>query len=392
MGSRPKLDRLYYPLSQVSDLLHIPTADLIEQAVLGNLQLFVPVPENTKVWSVHRDAIDITSLRHRYKLLTGDARQVETSETYPVNMEAGEIEGLVLSHDECIELRQQGFTTTTTFTSGIKSQITTTCEVAPLPRNRFYKNRKFDYSSWVLACYPTDSLLHFQPGLGYPIPHQIRVTPEQTWTTRGSVENLLNEIHFGRIAKEYFNYDRKTGAIIGVKAKEINKLPNRLRTLLKVASSTWKDCRLDASSVNIQAKKAELKKELNTGPFSELFPTRPPAKGTIARAIDFTTPFFAQPKSKVLNRDYFPAYVTQNMVALVVAWKILWSRPDIDISKTETYPTPDSERAFLNTLGFTTEEAKVASTLIKPNAMKPGRRKKEPKSLRDKFLISRPRN
>ena len=223
-----KLDRLYYPLNELPELLSISRNELIEQGIQGNLELFVRMPPNAKVWSVHRDAIDYRSPAQLHKRITGQLRIVNADETLPVSMEGNEIAGLVLSRNDCFRLRSEGVLLSSTFDYGVNSQANWVCEVAPLARNGLYgafnKDICHELEGWKLALYPTSTPLKFMEGIGYPKPLELDITIENIWVTQRSLDSFLHSINNGLIVDEFFERDNN-GAFVGIKEEAVDVRP-----------------------------------------------------------------------------------------------------------------------------------------------------------------------
>ncbi len=97
---RPKLDKTYYSLKHLAELLPVPVEEILTSAARGDIELFVRVPEGHGVFSVHVDGVQpdepsvlATRRIRNFSPTEGEAR--------PFNFGVSGIEGFVLSRHDC---------------------------------------------------------------------------------------------------------------------------------------------------------------------------------------------------------------------------------------------------------------------------------------------------
>lgn len=371
-----KLDRLYYRLSELPELLSISRNELIEQGIQGNLEFFVRVPPNAKVWSVHRDAIDIDSPTQQYRKITGQSKPINANETHPVSMESHEIAGLVLSKSDCFRLRGEGILLGSIFDYAVNSRANWVCEVAPLARNGLYgvfnKDICHDLEGWKLALYPTSTPLKFLEGIGYPRPLEIDITVENVWVTQRSLDRFLHSINNGLIVDEFFERE-ENGAFVGIKEEAIHSISDRLRYLLDVVNLCWGSYRSGESPEEIKTRQEAVNNQLKNKEFTELFDNDEVSAGLLESLSNFTTPVFTIRQASELDRKTYPTFVTPQIVSLVVAWKIHWSGDHIDADNPNTHPPRSGVVKYMRGLGFSGNEPAFAATILRPSTASKGR-------------------
>ncbi len=369
-----KLDRLYYPLSELPDLLSISQNELIEQAIQGNLEFIVRVPPNAKVWSVHPDTIDVGSPKYQYKKLTGQAKPVNANETFPVSMEGHEIAGLGLSRSDCFRLRTQGALCGEIFDYAVNARGNWVQEVFPCPRNAFHKEPNHNINGWKLACYPNNTPLVFAEGSGYPKPLEIDITPDSTWVTQRSLDSFLYSLSNGSIVDEFF-IRNDDGALIGIKEEALEPISDRLQDVLDTVFRCWQSYAPNEPSETTQDRQDAVNMLLGDEDFTCLFDNDEVGSGLQSLLKKATTPLFALEDDDVSEslKKAYPGYVTPHLVALVIGWKIHWSGKHIDPFNPATHPLRNRVREFMQKHGFPGNEARNAATLIRPSTAGKGR-------------------
>ena len=367
-----KLDRLYYLLSELPELLSISQNELIEQAIQGNLEFIVRVPPNAKVWSVHPDAIDIGSPSHQYKKLTGQAKPVNANETVPVSMESSDIAGLVLSRGDCFRLRSEGVLYSSIFNYAVNSRANWVCGVEPCPRNAFHKKITHDVDGWRLACYPDNTPLNFVEGVGYPKPLEIDVTPENTWVTQRSLDSLLYSISNGNIVDEFFIRNEE-GAFVGIKEDALEPISDRLRYVLESLAICWQGYTPDESATEITDRQAAVDNQLKNDEFISLFDEKNEHSGLLNLLSKVTTPVFTIKQSSESAKKTYPSYITPQLVELVIGWKLHWSGSHIDANNPSTLPARGRVKEFMRKRGFPGNDTDAAATLVRPSTAKKGK-------------------
>ena len=363
---RPQLDGTYYTLVELAARLEIPVDHLLEQAAAGWLEVFVRLPDQTTVFSVHEDAIDNDDPLSGISKVVRQVQPPDEIDSRPANMANSSIEGLVLTGHDCREIRAKRCIRQRLFPYGLTTKIIWLESVDPHTPNAFHPNKRLGAGGWRLACYSRYAPMPFLPGIGYAQPMGIDITPANLLVTMRSVETFFDNIDTNKYVEELLC----DGKVVSERPPFFSK---KLNYLIDVNEQCWRMRTPDSSKEDLSASRLQAKKLMADDAFRSLFGKTKASDIVVDAAISFITPVFARKNSTEAGREAAPGHITPEMLTLIAAAKLFWGPSHVDVSVVDTHPRKQQIDPWLRRMGLKDNDASYGTTILRPEAAAFGR-------------------
>lgn len=371
---RPVFTGAYHPFTELAKSLSVSSETLLAQAAQNYLTVFIRVPDQVDVYSVHEDAIETIDQAHRVSKVERRIQAPDQFESRPLNMSNTGIEGLILSSRDCRELSQKREIRKYLFMSGHKVHLDYLEAVGPILGNfAFCDKRKLSLFGWRIACYPKYGHIEFEEGVGYPHPPGIEITIKDLFVTTPVIESFLDSIDTHKYVEDLL----MDGRVIPDRPAYFSE---RLIHLIDANGIFWKI--VDASDTEAhKLQKEKMNDYLLIDDLKEPRNKTESKAGFIELAERFAVPVFARGSVSKEELEASPTYITPEILLLMAAAKLFWAAPHVDMNLSNTHPRRVDIKNFLSYMGFTSRDADYGATLISPGAATVGKRTKE-KSIR----------
>ena len=358
---RPELDGAYYPLMELAQRLPISVEHLLQKAGEGWLEVFVRPPEQTRLFSVHEDAVDIDDPRLRVSKAVRHVQPPDEIDSRPGNMSSFPIEGLVLSRTDCHELRAKRCVRKYLFDYGIKTSGNWLEGVNPTIPNFFHESKKLAEEGWRIACYGRYEAIPFIPGVGYSQPIGIDVTAANLFVTMRSIDQFFDGIDTNKYVEELFCDGN-------VATDRPPYFSAKLNYLIDVSERFWRTRTPDSSADDIAASRLRAQAKLASDDFRSLFKKGEASDEAVDAAVRFITPVFARKLSTEEERKASPGYITPEMLTLMAAAKLFWGASHVDMAAVDTHPKKEHIDKWLRRMGLKDNDPSTGTTILRPEA------------------------
>lgn len=360
---RPKLDKTYYSLAHLAELLPVPAEQLIESAAEGTLELFVRVPDQYSVYCVHVDGVDPDDVQELASRTIRGISPTE-SEARPDNLTKSGIEAFVLSQGDCRKLRNEQVIRQRLYTKGLRQISSWGQEELPTYPNCFHTVKTLKPEGWRLACYEDQRPILYSPGLGYSKPVGIELSVDKLFATAQAIEKFFDAIDTNVFVSSLI----QDGDII-------EDLPGyfsmKLIHLIEGSSYFWRTAKLSGQD-EFDGRRSRSVAHFTDPDFHALFEQGEAAEGMIEAAVKFIVPVFARKNSSDAERAAAPTRITPELKALMAAAKYFWSSTNIRLDVVNTHPRRDAVERYLRYMGFTKDDAGLGATLVRPEGAAKG--------------------
>lgn len=377
---RPKLDKTYYSLARLAELMPVPAEQLVESAADGILELFVRVPEQGGVYCVHVDGVDPDDI---HELASRTIRGISPSEneSRPGNLTKKGIEALVLSKADCRKLRDEQATRQRLFSKGLRQIGTWLQEELPTCPSGFGQMQTLKSEGWRFACYENERPILYTAGLGYSKPIGIDLSVDKLFATAEAIETFFDAIDTNVFVGNFI----EDGDII-------EDLPpyfsEKLKYLIDGSEIFWRTAKPSGHD-GFEGRRSRSIEHFSDLDFHALFEQGEAANGMIEAAVKFIVPVFARENSSEAELAASPTRITPELKALMAASKYFWSSKRIRLDIVNTHPRREEIERLLRYMGFTKDDASLGATLVRPEgAVKgpPVKRKLTYRTSRDRSI------
>lgn len=376
---RPKLDRTYYSLAHLAELLPVPVPQLLASAAEGNLELFVRVPDRHGVFSVHVDGIqpdDPNVLASRRIRNISPLEQ----EARPFNFGVSGIEGFVLSREDCSKVYLEQLCHQRLFATALRRNGNWIEPQDPVRPNEFHKVKTLDPEGWRVAAYDEQQPILFHSGLGYSKPAAIELSIDRLYATATAIEAFFDIIDTNVFVSEFM----EGGELV-------EELPpyfsSKLTYLLDGSNAFWRTAK-PSDSQKFNAIRTRSIDYFSDADFHRLFDAGEAAEGMIDAAARFIVPVYARPKASTDELEASPTRFTPEIKSLMAAAKFFWSSPRIKLDVVSSHPKRDEVEGFLRYMGFAKDDAGLGATLVRLEGAARGAPIKPKVKYRKPFLLS----
>lgn len=367
---RPVFTGAYHPFTELAKSLSVSSETLLAQAAQNYLTVFIRVPDQVNVYSVHEDAIETIDQAHRVSKVERRIQAPDQFESRPLNMSNTGIEGLILSPQDCRELSQKREIRKYLFMSGHKVHLDYLEAVGPILGNfAFCDKRKLSLFGWRIACYPKFGHIEFEEGVGYPHPPGIEITIKDLFVTTPVIESFLDSIDTHKYIADLL----LDGRVIPDRPAYFSE---KLIHLIDANEIFWKS--VDArDSEEHKKKNIKMKDYLFIDDLKETRNKTESKVGFVELAERFAKPVFARGGVSKEELEASPTYITPEILLLMAAAKLFWSAPHVDLDSSDTHPRRDEIKKFLSYMGFKGNDPDYGATLISPETASRGKRTKK---------------
>ena len=386
---RPGLDKAFYSVAELADLLPVPVDFFIARAVLGEVQLFAKLPDRANVFSVHAEAVDLGDpLVELSKFLRG-ASLPDRAAAAPLEMKSDGIQAFRLGSADCLHVSQNRPIRQCLFECGLKSEGAYWSLVGPRVRDFLSAKKALSDSGWRLACYPAGLEIAFSVTAGYSRPIGLDLTRDAIFTTRESVETFLDGID----ANKYVSDLLVNGNVVVDKPAYFSR---KLNYLIETAERYWgefmlnvtaagKDRKSMTSSKPTTTMSVELKKRaiditsakayshLLEPAFTKLCEGSKEREGLLKAASGFIVPMSVRASVDANEYSMYRTYITPELLALMAGARYFWGEVGTNVEAARTYPAREEIKRFFRHMGFKAGDTEYAATLIAPEGTVRGR-------------------
>ncbi len=360
---RPKLDKTYYSLAHLAELLPVPADQLIESAAEGILELFVRVPDQCGVYCVHVDGVDPDDVQ---ELASRKIRGISPTEieARPDNLTKAGIEAFVLSQGDCRKLRNEQVIRQRLYAKGLRQIGNWGQEQLPTYPNCFHRVKTLKPEGWRLACYEDQGPALYSRGLGYSKPVGIELSVDKLFATAQAIKSFFDAIDTNVFVSGLI----QDGQIVEDRPAYFSK---KLNHLLDGSDIFWRTAKpsVDAEFTGRRSRSIEHFKDPD---FHAFFEQGEAAEGMVEAAVKFIVPVFARKNSSEAESAASPTRITPELKALMAAAKYFWSSANIRLDVVNTHPRRDAVERYLRYMGFTKDDAGLGATLVRPEGAAKG--------------------
>lgn len=356
-----------YAFKELVPLLNIGELALFAKACEGKLRVFVRVPDQVQVHSVHQDAVNIHNSDDFFKIRKSQLGAIDELDAAPIPVRSRmPIFGLYLSSADCYEISSKTVVRVYLFSRGFIHTSFYPCTESIDPFYPFYNpNKSLDSKGRRLALYKTDTPIDFSPIYGCMQPVGIDVSMENIYVTLEDVNNYRYPIGSQDILKELCD----GGDVVAERPIFFSK---KLNYIIDCVETRWRSTKQNdfvksEPLFDIKAKFSEPAFTSLFGEKSDLLSDK-----QMSALISFTTSSF-QEESVKDEHDLFKAYITPEIKALLEAALLFWGNNTVKLDDVKTHPRREIMVAFFRDHGFKDGYAKFAPTLIRPESASKGR-------------------
>lgn len=364
---RPVFTGAYHPFTELAKRLSVSSETLLAQAAQNYLTVFIRVPDQVDVFSVHVDAIETIDQAHRVSKVERRVQAPDQFESRPLNMSNTGIDGLIISPRDCRELSQKREIRKYLFMSGHKVHLDYIEAVGPILGSfAFCDKRKLSLFGWRIACYPKYGHIEFEEGVGYPRPPGIEITINDLFVTTPVIESFLDSIDTNKYVADLL----LDGHVIADEWPFF--FSEKLIYIIDANRIFWR--KTDATDTKAHKQKEVNMKKYFLDEFNEHCDKTMSKAGLMQVAEKFATPVFARAGVAKEEREASRTYVTPEILLLMAAAKLFWSAPHVDFKVSDTHPRREDIKKFLSHMGFKGNDPDYGATLISPETASRGKR------------------
>lgn len=362
MKRRPNFHGAYFTLAEVAAELLTTPADLLSFACVGDLRLFVRVPDGVNVCSVHEDAVDIADEQVKLWRFIRKIPDPDPAECSPINMAANGVEGLILSRGDCQQVRDKKEVRQYLFQIGCKTNMSVIEYVGPIAGHfRYLKNPTVSKDGWRLAVYPkSGAVIQYFAGTGYSQPQGVELSIDRLYIAAPDLKRFFDSLDINIFIADLVAGDHFANELPSYVSK-------KLRFLVGISSTCWAGVNPDDQSA-IKAKNSETYQLVSSEEFSGHFMKGEASRGAILAAADVVTPMYARKDATAEEKEAHPGHITPELKVLLAAAKWFWGAPQVSIERPSTYPQAGDMRDFFRMHGMKDDLPKYGVTLIRPEA------------------------
>lgn len=351
--------------------LQLSVTAILQCAAEGMIPLFFSIyPHDYACISAHKKRIDADQdasppTANAKKAKTRASLKPETKVSIKgISMGVDEIEGVVLSLEDCQQLVHRGGLSQRYFPAAVWKNMGA-YEVLWPTRGLGTNTTPSDADEWQIACYDKAQTADSNIDGRFPALINFDIKSWQLFATGEDVHRFIDIIHHSpECISSLLQHDKDTG-LTDVIAERPAYFSEKLLYLIEASERFWRTkTPIDPSEYEDRRKKVFT--TIGSDDFKSLFVKEKLHPGTREAAAKFIEPVFAREKAREDLKEGWTSYLSPELCKLMAAAKLFWSAPDVVLDEVLTHPKKEDIEAYFRAVGISGNDTSAAVTLIRP--------------------------
>jgi hypothetical protein len=354
--------------------LQLSVATILQCAAERMLYLFFPTyPHDYTCISVHKKRIDAdqdaSSSKAKVKKTRTKAKTKSGTDlnapVKAISMCVNEIEGLILSEEDCQQLLHHHRISQRLFPAALWKYMGSHEAILPI-RERGIDTASSDADEWKIACYDKAKTSDSSIDGAFPalINFDISIKSSQLFATGESVHRFMEIIYSPRCVFPLILLDKDSGIGDVITDRPVY-FSEKLNYLIDTSERFWRR-KEPIKPCEYEERRQKVFAALGSKDFASLFAKNELADGTHAAAAKFIEPIFAREKDPNDLKKEWTGYLSPELFKLMAAAKLFWSTPDVVLDEVLTHPKKESIESYFRAVGISGNDTSAAVTLIRP--------------------------